>query len=159
MNPTMIRKVMNDDRCGLHKPSKCIGTHLFFKYLMWHTLGHCWWHSLIFFIRLVEIFLTISILSLLKFWYASKIFFTFSLSFISLGVPRRVERSDKKNTLKACWSSDSDTTSTIKKILTTQVRALWLLIWWPLEVYMVVNFRARGISRGARKLARTPTLN
>jgi hypothetical protein len=30
---------------------------------------------------------------------------------------------------------------------------------WPLEAYMVVNFRARGISRGARKLARTPTLN
>jgi aryl carrier-like protein len=28
-----------------------------------------------------------------------------------------------------------------------------------LEAYMVVNFRARGISRGARKLARTPTLN
>ena len=27
------------------------------------------------------------------------------------------------------------------------------------EAYMVVNFRARGISRGARKLARTPTLN
>jgi hypothetical protein len=25
--------------------------------------------------------------------------------------------------------------------------------------YMVVNFRTRGISRGARKLARTPTLN
>jgi len=24
---------------------------------------------------------------------------------------------------------------------------------------MVVNFKARGISRGARKLARTPTLN
>jgi len=24
---------------------------------------------------------------------------------------------------------------------------------------MVVNFRARGINRGARKLARTPTLN
>lgn len=87
---------------------------------MWHTLGHCWWASLIFFIRLVEIFLTISIVLLLKFWYASKIFFTFSLSFISLGVPRRVERSDKKNTL-ACWSSDSDTTSTIKKILTWQI--------------------------------------
>jgi hypothetical protein len=32
-------------------------------------------------------------------------------------------------------------------------------IWWPLEAYMVVNFRARGISRGARKLAWTPTLN
>jgi len=28
-----------------------------------------------------------------------------------------------------------------------------------LEAYMVVNFRAREISRGARKLARTPTLN
>jgi hypothetical protein len=40
-----------------------------------------------------------------------------------------------------------------------QVRALWLLIWWSLEAYMVVNFRARGISRGARKLARTSTLN
>ena len=43
--------------------------------------------------------------------------------------------------------------------LWSQVRALWLLIWWPLEAYMVVNFRARGISRGARKLARTPMLN
>ena len=43
--------------------------------------------------------------------------------------------------------------------LWSQVRALWLLIWWPLEAYMVVNFRARGISRGARKLTRTPTLN
>jgi len=42
--------------------------------------------------------------------------------------------------------------------LWSQVRVLWLLIWWPLEVYMVVNFRARGISRGALKLARTPTL-
>jgi hypothetical protein len=42
--------------------------------------------------------------------------------------------------------------------LWSQVRALWLLIWWPLEAYMVVNFRAHGISRGARKLARTPTL-
>jgi len=43
--------------------------------------------------------------------------------------------------------------------LWSQVQALWLLIWWPLEAYMVVNFRARGISRGARKLARTLTLN
>jgi hypothetical protein len=39
-----------------------------------------------------------------------------------------------------------------------QVRAMWLLIWSSLKTYMVVNFRARGISRGARKLARTPTL-
>jgi hypothetical protein len=29
----------------------------------------------------------------------------------------------------------------------------------PLETYMVVNFRTREISRGARKLARTPKLN
>jgi len=40
-----------------------------------------------------------------------------------------------------------------------QIRVLWLLIWWPLEIYMVVIFRARGISRGTRKLVRTPTLN
>jgi hypothetical protein len=43
--------------------------------------------------------------------------------------------------------------------LWSQVRTLWLLIWWPLEAYMVVNFRTRGISRGASKLVRTPTLN
>ena len=42
--------------------------------------------------------------------------------------------------------------------LWSQVRALWLLIWWPLEAYMVVNFRAREISRSARKLAWTPTV-
>ena len=30
---------------------------------------------------------------------------------------------------------------------------------WPLEAYMVVNFRVREISRGTHKLARTPTLN
>jgi hypothetical protein len=41
----------------------------------------------------------------------------------------------------------------------SQVRALWLLIWWSLEAYMVVNFRAREISQGTHKLARTPTLN
>jgi len=51
---------------------------------MWHTLGHCWWASLIFFIRLVEIFLTISIVSLLEFWYASKMFFYFFFYFFSL---------------------------------------------------------------------------
>jgi len=42
--------------------------------------------------------------------------------------------------------------------LWSQVRVLWLLIWWPLEVYMIVNFRARGISQGARKLVQTPIL-
>jgi hypothetical protein len=40
-----------------------------------------------------------------------------------------------------------------------QSRALWLLIWWPLKAYMIVNFRAREISRGTRKLTWTPTLN
>jgi len=42
--------------------------------------------------------------------------------------------------------------------LWSQVRAMWLLIWWQLEAYMVVNFRARGITRGTCKLAGTPTL-
>ena len=43
--------------------------------------------------------------------------------------------------------------------LWSQIRALWLLIWWSLEVYMVVNFRVCEISQGTRKLVRTPTLN
>jgi hypothetical protein len=34
-----------------------------------------------------------------------------------------------------------------------------ILIWWSLETYMVINFRTCGISRGACKLAQTPTLN
>jgi hypothetical protein len=42
--------------------------------------------------------------------------------------------------------------------LWSQVRVLWLLIWWPLKTYMVVNFRACEISWGVHKLARTPTL-
>jgi hypothetical protein len=42
--------------------------------------------------------------------------------------------------------------------LWSQVRVLWLLIWWLLETYMVVNFRTRGISRDTFKLARTPIL-
>jgi hypothetical protein len=43
--------------------------------------------------------------------------------------------------------------------LIKKVWAMWLLIWWPLEVYMVVNFRVHGINQGVRKLAQTPTLN
>jgi hypothetical protein len=43
--------------------------------------------------------------------------------------------------------------------LWSQVRAMWLFIWWPLETYMVITFRAREISRATRKLARTPMLN
>jgi hypothetical protein len=57
------------------------------------------------------------------------------------------------------WSSGKSLVSRDLLSLWSQVRALWLLIWWPLEAYMVVNFRTRGISRGARKLAWTPTLN
>jgi hypothetical protein len=57
------------------------------------------------------------------------------------------------------WPSDKSLRSRDLLPLWSQVRALWLLIWWPLEAYMVANFRARGISRGARKLAWTPTLN
>ena len=43
--------------------------------------------------------------------------------------------------------------------LWSQVRVLWLLIWWSLETYMVVNFRACGISQDTHKLIRTPMLN
>jgi len=57
------------------------------------------------------------------------------------------------------WPSSKNLRSRGLLPLWSQVRALWLLIWWPLEAYMVVNFRARGISRGACKLTRTPTLN
>jgi hypothetical protein len=57
------------------------------------------------------------------------------------------------------WSSNKSLEPRGLLPLWSQVRVLWLLIWWPLEAYMVVNFRTRGISRGARKLARTPTLN
>jgi hypothetical protein len=42
--------------------------------------------------------------------------------------------------------------------LWSQVRVLWLIVWWPLKAYMIVNFRTHGISRGARKLVRIPTL-
>jgi hypothetical protein len=35
---------------------------------------------------------------------------------------------------------------------------LAFLIWWSLEAYMIVNFRDRGISRAAHKLAQTLTL-
>jgi hypothetical protein len=43
-------------------------------------------------------------------------------------------------------------------ILWSQVRVMLLLIWWLLKVYMVVNFRAREISWGTRKLARISIL-
>jgi hypothetical protein len=39
-----------------------------------------------------------------------------------------------------------------------QVRTPLLLIWWLLKAYMIVNFKTRGISRGARRVAWTPTL-
>jgi len=57
------------------------------------------------------------------------------------------------------WSSDKSLELRSLLSLWSQVQALRLLIWWPLEAYMIVNFRARGISWGARKLTRTPTLN
>ena len=42
--------------------------------------------------------------------------------------------------------------------LWSQIQTIWLLVWWSLEVYMVVNFRTHKISQGMRKLARTPML-
>jgi hypothetical protein len=64
-----------------------------------------------------------------------------------------------KNKPSRWWSSGKNLGPRGLLPLWSQVRVMWLLILWPLEAYMVVNFRARGISRGARKLARTPTLN
>jgi hypothetical protein len=48
--------------------------------------------------------------------------------------------------IKSLFSLISDSSSVIAHMMAT-------------EVYMVVNFRARGISRGTRKLAQTPILN
>ena len=61
--------------------------------------------------------------------------------------------------LSRWWPSDKSLGPRGLLPLWSQVRAMWLLISWLLEAYMVVNFRVREISRGARKLARTPTLN
>jgi hypothetical protein len=57
------------------------------------------------------------------------------------------------------WSSDKNLKLKNLFPLWSQVRAMWLLKWWPLEAYMVINFRTRGISRNTYKLTRTPTLN
>jgi len=35
---------------------------------------------------------------------------------------------------------------------------MWLLIWCPLEAYMVINFRTHEINRGMRKLIQTSIL-
>jgi hypothetical protein len=45
--------------------------------------------------------------------------------------------------------------------LISEHQPLYCALLWKtaFQYYLVVNFRARGISRGARKLARTPTLN
>jgi hypothetical protein len=56
------------------------------------------------------------------------------------------------------YNSTLVTFKNLKYVMWSQVQVLWLLIWWPLEIYIVVNFRARGNSRDARKLARIPTL-
>ena len=79
---------------------------------------------------------------------------------------RRKRKKKKKVHLHQTWPSIETHAALINKKgdgnllpLWSQVRAMWLLIWWPLEAYMVVNFRAHGISRGAHKLVRTSTLN
>jgi len=53
------------------------------------------------------------------------------------------------------WFNDKNLWSRSLLLMWSQVRAMWLLIWWSLEVYMVVNFRARVINRDTRKLTRT----
>jgi len=70
-----------------------------------------------------------------------------------------IDRGWSKKLSSRWWSNDKSLRPRGLFSLWSQIRALWLLIWWPLEAYMVVNFRARGISRGTRKLVRIPTLN
>jgi hypothetical protein len=56
------------------------------------------------------------------------------------------------------WSSDKSLGLKGLLPMWSQIRTLWLLIWWLLETYIVVNFRACEISRDTRKLIRTLTL-
>jgi len=56
------------------------------------------------------------------------------------------------------WSSDKSLGLKSLLLLWSQIQALWLLIWWLLETYIVVNFRACEISRDTRKLIQTLTL-
>jgi hypothetical protein len=63
--------------------------------------------------------------------------------------------------IKMCYNKmTSGKSLRLKSLLSlwSQVRVMWLLIWWLLEAYMVVNFRVCGISRGTRKQIRTSTL-
>jgi hypothetical protein len=53
------------------------------------------------------------------------------------------------------WPSDKSLGPRDLLSLWSQVRALWLLIWWSLKAYMVINFRTHGISRSTCKLVRT----
>jgi hypothetical protein len=56
------------------------------------------------------------------------------------------------------WSSGKSLGLRCLLLLKSQVRIMWLLIWWSLEVYIVINFRANEISRDVCKLSRTSTL-
>ena len=58
------------------------------------------------------------------------------------------------------WPNSNPGTPGSRVDLSSRVSKLcpWLLIWWSLKAYMVVNFRTREISWGTHKLARTPTL-
>jgi len=94
--------------------------------------------------NVLNFFINISILN-------NKILPTFYLS----RKPKKV----KKKKPSRWWLSDKSLGPRGLLSLWSQVRAMWLLIWWSLEAYMVVNFRTRRISRGVHKLARTPISN
>jgi hypothetical protein len=79
--------------------------------------------------------------------------------YMATGWPRGAELKISFTKLSRWWSSGKNLGPRYLLSLWSQVRALWLLIWWSLEAYMVVNFRARGISRDTYKLVRTSTLN
>ena len=49
--------------------------------------------------------------------------------------------------LSRWWPNSKSLRSRGLLLLWSQVRAMWLLIWWPLEAYMIVNFKTCGISQ------------
>ena len=73
--------------------------------------------------------------------------------------PQQTQNKNRHTQPSRWWLSGKNLGSRGLLPLWSQVRAIWLLRWWPLETYMVVNFRACKINWGVRKLTRTPMLN
>jgi hypothetical protein len=116
VSPITLRNVTSSDWSGSHEPSKYVSAHLPLDGSCGTLqspldLSWCRW------ICLVEIFLTIPMMSLSEFRCVFRVFFLFfyffflsSLLFVN------------KKILKAHRSSGDDTTSTVEKISTRQIQ-------------------------------------